>query len=190
MDIRSEAVENYINGLAMILSQGWEVLGITVDGRKGIIPALKTYAPVQFCQFHQTAIVTRYLGKYPRLEANWELKRISLLLKDLSKKELKDLLANWYLKHNQFLKERTYHDNSRWSYTHRRTRSCFRSFIRNLDDLFTYRNHPCMPNTTNCVDGYISYLRNLHRSHNGTKLHRRRKITEEILRGKSTKKSN
>jgi hypothetical protein len=185
-EIETESRSDYQAGVALLIEMGWTILGITVDGKKGVLTALSAYAPVQLCQFHQLATVTRYLSRRPQLMAGYELKRIALTLTKTTLQDLAFYLNAWYLKHRLFLKEKTYHPSGRWSYTHKRIRSCYFSLQRNLPFLFTFHQHPGMPNTTNCVDGSISHLRTLHRLHRGAKLHRRRKITEEILRGKTT----
>ncbi len=46
---------------------------------KGAFIALAEY-PIQMCQFHQIAIVTRYITRKPRMQASIELKEILHLL--------------------------------------------------------------------------------------------------------------
>jgi hypothetical protein len=186
LEIHTESRAYYQAGITILMNEGWQIKGITVDGKKGVLKALEAYAPVQLCQFHQLATVTRYLGKNPQLPAAVELKRISQRLTKTSPEKMAFYLKAWHLKHREFLKEKTYHPSGKWSYTHRRLRSCHLSLKRNFEYLFTYQKHEGMPNTTNMVDGFISHLRTLHRIHRGLKLHRRRKVTEELLRGKST----
>lgn len=185
-DIKYETIACYQAGMSTLMAAGWEILSITVDGRKGVLRTLEMCAPVQLCHFHQLAIVIRYLSKNPKLQPSIELKKIASTLTKTSPEKLSILLEIWHQKHQDFLKERTYHPSGRWSYTHKRTRSCYYSLTRNLPYLFTYQKHPGTPNTTNTMDGYVSHLRTLHRVHRGTKLHRRRKITEEVLRGLPT----
>mgnify|MGYP000940189648 CR=1 FL=1 len=185
-DINYESVAYYQAGVTTLLAAGWEILSITIDGRKGVLRALEAYAPVQLCHFHQRATVTRYLSRKPKLQAIWELKRIASTLTETDPHSFEFFLTAWHQKHESFLKEKTYHPSGRWSYTHKRVRSCYYSLIRNIPHLFTYQKHPGTPNTTNTMDGYISHLRTLHRVHRGTILRRRRKITEEVLRGKTT----
>jgi hypothetical protein len=187
-DIKNESLALYQAGVNVLIATGWDILSITVDGRKGVLNTLESYAPVQLCHFHQLAIVTRYLSKNPRLLASIELKKIAHSINHIDPKRLLIILKAWHQKHHDFLKERTYHPSGKWSHTHKRVRSCYYSLTRNLPYLFTYRNDPRIPNTTNTMDGYISHLRTLHRIHRGTILHRRRKITEEALRGKPTQK--
>lgn len=182
-----ETIADYLEGVILLIQHNWTILGITVDGRKGVLQTLSLYAPVQHCHFHQLAIVTRYLTKNPKLEAGVVLRAIALTLPQTTLGELTDRLTRWHAKYKTPLKERTYHPQGNWSYTHKRLRSCYYSLTRNLPYLFTYQNHPGMPNTTNSLDGSISHLRTLHRVHRGLTLRRRCKVTEEVLRGKPTR---
>jgi hypothetical protein len=187
-DISYESIACYQAGVNALIAAGWDILSITVDGRKGVLNTLKGYAPIQLCHFHQLATVTRYLSKNPRLQASIELKKIASSIGYIDPEKLDIILKTWHQKHHSFLKERTYHPSGKWSYTHKRVRSCYYSLSRNMVYLFTYRKDLKIPNTTNTMDGYISHLRTLHRVHRGTILRRRRKITEEVLRGKPTQK--
>lgn len=182
-----ETIDDYLEGVVLLLEAGWTILGITVDGRRGVLQTLSAYAPVQHCHFHQLAIVTRYLTKNPKLEAGVILRAIALTLPKTNHRQLACRLELWHAKYQSLLKERTYHPHGKWSYTHKRLRSCYYSLVRNLPYLFTYQEHSGMPNTTNSLDGSISHLRTLHRVHRGLSLRRRCKVTEEVLRGKPTR---
>ncbi len=70
------------------------------------------------------AIVTRYLTRNPKSELAIKLREIALILKHSSLFQFKLLLDNWYKKYQYFLKEKTYHPSGKWSYTHKKLRSC------------------------------------------------------------------
>ncbi|MFH2022616.1 MAG: hypothetical protein ABIJ33_05085 [Patescibacteria group bacterium] len=182
-DVRSEKIDDYEYGVQVLLKFGWKIKGIVIDGKKGVLNRLQSYAPVQHCHFHQVAIVTRYLTRNPQSHATQTLRKIALKLTRSSLEEFSFLLKIWYLKYEHLLKEKTYHPGGKWSYTHRRLRSCYRSLNTNLKWLFTYQDIEDMPNTTNSLDGSISNLRTLQRIHRGAKLPLQRKITQELLRG-------
>jgi hypothetical protein len=59
----------YIQGIETLQKRGFTILAIVCDGRKGLIQSFKD-TPVQMCQFHQTAIIRRYLTKKPKLKAS------------------------------------------------------------------------------------------------------------------------
>jgi hypothetical protein len=63
------------------------------------------------CNFHQSKIITKYLTKRPKLEANIELRNLSLLLTKTDKESFTFWLYEWYEKHQNFLKEKTYYEN-------------------------------------------------------------------------------
>ena len=125
---------------------------------------------VQYCQFHQVAIVRRYLTNNPRLEPNKQLKAIALSLKSSTKKQFRILLYEWHYKYQEWLNDKDANPQTgRFRYSHQRTRSAYFSLIRNLDNLFTFENYPglCIPKTNNRIEGYFSNLKqslNCHRS--------------------------
>lgn len=186
--IQYETIATYTIGVNLLLEHGWQIKGITVDGRRGVMQALASYAPVQHCHFHQLATINRYLTRRPKLEAAIALRRIALLLTYINQSQLTVLLETWHVRYGDLLKERTYHPSGRWSYTHRQLRSAYFSLKHNLPYLFTYLQHSNMPNTTNSLDGSITTLKTLLRLHKGMNLSLRHKVTEEVLRGLPTKK--
>ena len=61
------------------------------------------FYPVQMCQFHQVQIVTRYITKKPKLEANIELRELTLLLTKTDKESFTFWLEEWHEKYRDFL---------------------------------------------------------------------------------------
>ena len=188
-NIEYETILAYTRGVDTLVQAGWEVLGITIDGRPGTIRALEYYAPVQHCQFHQLQTVTKYLTKRSKFESHQALKRAASTLTKVNEPVFTELLDYWHSKYGELLKERTYHPGGGWSYTHEHLRSCYNSLRRNLPQLFTYLGYRGMPNTTNSLDGSISHLRTLHRIHRGKSFSSEDNFPGEVLRGKSTKNS-
>lgn len=139
------------------------VKAVVIDIMPGLKNTLEALGlAVQYCQFHQVAIVRRYLTNNPRLEPNKQLKTITLNLKSSTKKEFKYLLDQWYLTNREWLNERELSLNSnRLRYTHQRTRSAYHSLVRNLDNLFAFEEHPDLniPRTNNRIEGYFSNLK-------------------------------
>lgn len=158
---------------------------MVIDGRRGVLGVFSD-VPIQFCQFHQVAIVRRYLTSRPKIEAGKELRAISLSSTLVSEETFADLLEIWHEKWHDFLKERTYADDGKhWQYTHRRIRSAYKSLKTNLPYLFTYLKYPKLkiPNTTNSLDGYFSKLKQMLNIHRGLTVRRRYKLIQELLRG-------
>ena len=79
---------------------------------------------MQMCQFHQVAIITRYITCSPKLQAGIELKSLMRKLTKSSRSDFNDLLNKWYNKWKEFLSEKTYDEETgKWHYTHGRLRS-------------------------------------------------------------------
>ena len=70
--VRSETNAQYNQGIKTLKEQGFVINGIVCDGRRGLINSFKGI-PVQMCQFHQAAIVRRYITKNPRKDLNFDL---------------------------------------------------------------------------------------------------------------------
>ena len=182
-EVRSETPEEYYGARRILESQGWIIEGAVIDGRRGI-HAVFADVPVQMCQFHQIAIIRRYLTSRPKLDAGRELRALTLTLSITNEAVFTKLLHLWFERWGKFLKERTYHPDGRhWQHTHKRIRSAFRSLSTNLPYLFTYQRYPHLkiPNTTNSLDGYFGRLKQLLNVHRGLTLRRRYRLIQEIL---------
>lgn len=182
-EILAETPEAYLQARRTLEASGYVIEAAVVDGRRGV-HAVFSDIPVQFCQFHQIAIIRRYLTSRPKLPAGIELRSITLALPILTEGAFRYMLDYWHERWSVFLKERTYAaDGKRWQYTHRRIRSAYRSLRTNLPHLFTYEKHPQLhiPNTTNSLDGYFSKLKELLGVHRGQTIKRRYKMIQEIV---------
>lgn len=183
----------YAAGLAALRTGGWDIQGAIIDGKRGVAQVFDGL-PVQTCQFHQVKTITRYLTRRPQTWAGQELRAIVLRLTKSTEIELRFWLSWWHKRWQDFLNERTpcpYCKTNRWPYTHRRLRAAYRSLVTNLPYLFTYQKYPelNLPNTTNCLDGMFSQIKNRLAVHRGLSRARRYKLIEEILRGEE-KNSN
>jgi len=188
--IAYETIAHYSQGIWFLEDQGWIIQAVICDGRSGVKKSLSPKYPVQMCHFHQVQIVTKYLTRHPQLPAAIELRSIVFTLKNTTEGVFSASLEVWYLRWQDFLKERTVNpDTKHWSYTHRRIRAAHRSLKQNLPYLFTYLKYPELniPNTTNSLDGSISHLRDKLRVHRGLKHLQRKSLTEELLKGKYPK---
>lgn len=182
-EVSSETPFEYLAARCVLEREGFTIEAAVIDGKRGVLAVFRDI-PVQFCQFHQIAIVRRYLTSRPKLPAGIELRALTLTLPASTQKTFTDLLALWHATWGSFLKERTYQTDSRhWQYTHRRIRSAYRSLTTNLPYLFTYQHYPDLhiPNTTNSIDGYFSKLKQLLNTHRGMTPKRRYKMIQEIL---------
>jgi hypothetical protein len=174
----------YKQGVLELQKRGFIVKAIVCDGRKGLTQ-LFDKIPVQMCQFHQSAIVRRYLTKRPKIEASKELMTIVDLMKKTDKESFTGLLLSWFEKWQYFLNERSvHHETGKTYYTHKKLRSAARSLRNNLPLLFTWYDfiELKMPNTTNAIDGHFADLKNKLRNHNGLTLERKKKFIDEFLK--------
>lgn len=188
-EVELEAPDIYAAGLADLRRQGWNIQAIVIDGKRGVNKVFEGL-PVQICQFHQMKTVTRYLTRKPQTKAGQELRSITLGLARSGAAVFTNQLQGWQKYWQNFLNERTPCPCCKpnlWPYTHRKLRAAYRSLTTNLPYLFTCQKYPHLniPNTTNCLDGMFSQIKNRLAVHRGLRRDRRFKIISEILGGES-----
>jgi hypothetical protein len=179
--IGSERLSDYKEGIDSLTQKGFVIEGVVCDGLKGLFQLLNPYK-VQMCQFHQAAIVRRYITLNPKLEAGKELKELMKLLCDSDKESFIGAFNQWLDRWDKFLKERVVDPNTGKSrYAHKKLRSAYLSIKRNLPYLFVWYDYPenNIPNTNNKLEGSFTHLKNKLRNHNGiSKQNRKRFIIE------------
>lgn len=183
--VKSETNALYQQGIDELKRNGFEVLAIVCDGRKGLFNLFGDI-PIQMCQFHQVAIIRRHITKNPKLPASFELKELVAMMKMTDRESFEGGLELWLSKWKSFLNERTTNPITRKShYTHKRLRSAYRSLKINSKWLFTWYDYLGLniPNTTNAIDGNFSDLKNKLRNHNGLSKGRKRKFIDEFFKG-------
>ncbi|OYQ49174.1 hypothetical protein CHX27_01650 [Flavobacterium aurantiibacter] len=182
--VAHETNAKYASGIKELQALGFRVLAIVCDGRKGLVQMFDGI-PVQMCQFHQAAIIRRYLTKKPKLKAARELMEVVDLMKQTDKESFIGALQLWFNKWENFLNERTLNlVTNKSHYTHKRLRSAYRSLKSNLAWLFTWYEHSKLqiPNTTNAIDGHFADLKNKLRNHNGLSIKRKKRFVDEFLK--------
>lgn len=186
-EIISESINEYEQCFQQLEAMHYRFSAFVVDGRRGVRQLLaRKYSdvPIQFCQFHQIQIVKRYIPAKAKTEAALELRQIALKLTRTCELEFEQGLNDWHAKYADFLKEKSYVEGTtRWSYTHRRLRSAYRSLSQNLPYLFTFQSHPNLqiPNTTNHCDGLFAHLKQKILIHRGISIKRRKKMIDYFL---------
>ena len=182
--VDSEKSKYYKEMLQELLSLGYIVNSVTIDGKRGLNTVFKSY-PIQMCHFHQRKIVDRYITKNPKLEASIELQKILTRLTKTTEARFKNKLLNWYSTNEDFLNEMTInYDTGEATYTHYKLRAAYASLCSNLDYLFTYKNLPnlSIPNTTNHLDGgKFSDLKNRIRVHRGLSKLLKKKVVDFFM---------
>jgi hypothetical protein len=182
--VKQETVQLYAEGIAYLQSHGVSVRAIVCDGRRGLAQRFSG-VPVQLCQFHQVATITRYLTRNPKQQAGQELRKLTLMLARTDKESFIGGLGLWHERWKSYLDERSLETTTgRSRYTHRRLRSAYLSLKRNLSWLFTWYDHPDLriPNTTNGIDGAFADLKNKLRNHNGLNPARKKRFVDEFLK--------
>jgi transposase-like protein len=182
--VKQETNNLYLAGIKEITRRGIKIQSIICDGRKGLFELVGNDFLVQMCQFHQVAIIRRYLTKKPKMQASKELWELVLLLTKTDKESFEGGLQYWLKKWESFLNERKIDERSKKRYVHKRLRSAFRSLKNNLPYLFTWYNnlHLNIPNTTNAIDGIFADLKNKLRNHNGLSITRKQKFIDEFFK--------
>lgn len=181
--VKQETNKLYQAGIEEIARRGIKIQAIICDGRKGLFQ-LFPGIPMQMCQFHQVAIVRKYLTKKPKMQASKELWAHTLLLTRTDKESFEGGLYQWHTKWATFLNERKIGIDGKNRYVHKKLRSAYNSLKRNMPWLFTWYDNMALkiPNTTNAIDGHFSDLKNKLRNHNGLSEARKKRFIDEFLK--------
>lgn len=178
--VKNETIKQYKKGILELQKRGFKILAIVCDGKRGLLKSFNNI-PIQMCQFHQVAIIRRYITKNPKLLASIELKKLVSTLKLTDKESFIASLYIWFKRWENFMKQRTTNPVTNKSfYTHKNLRSAYRSLKNNLPWLFTWYDYLELkiPNTTNCIDGSFSDLKNKLRNHNEMSISRKKKFID------------
>jgi hypothetical protein len=181
--VKTETNQLYFAGIKEVARRGIHIQSIICDGRKGLLQMLDNI-PVQMCNFHQVAVIRRYLTKKPKMQASEELWEHALLLSKTDKESFEGGLNAWHCKWKEFLNEQKIDEKGKKRFVHKRLRSAHRSLKTNLPWLFTWYDNMDLkiPNTTNAIDGHFADLKNKLRNHNGLSIARKKKFIDEFLK--------
>jgi len=116
--VKNETNKLYFLGIEEIARRGITIQSIICDGRKGLLQLFEDI-PVQMCNFHQVAIIRRYLTKKPKMQASIELWEHVLLMARTDKESFEGGLVEWYNKWNDFLDERKIDAKGKNRYIHK-----------------------------------------------------------------------
>lgn len=186
--VTNESFTDYKCWVKKLQDDWWIIDAIVSDGKRWLLGWFWNI-PTQMCQFHQVAIIRRYVTKKPQIQPNKDLKLLSELLTRTDRETFKYYLNLYEETYGDFLKEKTrYFDlksgKEKWHYTHKKTRSAFLSFKRNLPYLFVWYNYIhtlSIPNTTNWLEWYFSHLKSKVRIHRWLKKERKIKLILSLL---------
>lgn len=189
--IKSETLAEYAAFLTDLVTAGCQFAGFIIDGRRGVRELLLRRfpsVPLQLCQFHQLAVVRRYLTSKPKLVAGQQLFKITRDLKWCGQARLLRKLVRYQRRWESFLAERVRDGSVRgWHYKHKRLRSAHRSLTTNSPWLFTwlYAFRSRRFSTTNSCDGYFRSFKEKLGMHHGLSRTRHQKMADYFLESDS-----
>jgi hypothetical protein len=184
--VDNENNSDYKNWVRELEKAWWIIKAIVCDWRKGLLTWFSNI-PTQMCNFHQVAIVRRYITKKPILEANKVLNWITRLLVNTDRETFTHYLDLYWEKYNDFLKERRLNNKWKLEYIHKRTRAAYFSLKNNLKYLFTYYDYIWqidIPNTTNWLEWIFGHIKCKIALHRWLKKERKIKLILSLLYGK------
>ena len=184
--VKNENNTDYKNWVKELEKQWWKIKAIVSDWRKWLLTWFPNI-PTQMCNFHQVAIIRRYITKTPVLEANKALNWISSLLVRTDKETFSYYLELYWEKYKDFLQEKGINKNWKSYYIHKRTRSAYNSLKNNLQYLFTWYDYMWqieIPNTTNWLEWLFWHIKPKISLHRGLKKERKIKLILSLLYGK------
>lgn len=183
-----ETVWDYDRAIRALARQGVHPKAAIVDGKKGVVEMLEEYdIKVQFCQFHQLKLVTRYITRNPDMKPNQELRQIALTLTHTDEQHFTNYVYSWKIKYMDWITERTLSPDGKWEWTHPRTKQAIDSLTNNLPHLFTYQQYPelMIPNTNNKIEGIHSELKRRLANHRGLKRAQKIQFIRIFLSGRT-----
>jgi hypothetical protein len=184
--VKNENNTDYKEWVKELQKLWWIIKAIVCDWRKWLLTWFPDI-PTQMCNFHQVAIVRRYITKKPKLEANKALKWITELLVQTDKETFSYYLDLYWEYYKDFLNKKAIDKNWKSYYIHKKTRSAYNSLKNNLKYLFTW--YDCMweidiPNTTNWLEWLFWSIKSKIKIHRGLKKERKIKLILSLLYGK------
>ncbi len=187
--IGKEKIDDYVEGIEWLVSQGFSIKGIVSDGLKGLRNRFKEYK-FQHCQFHQIQYVKIKLTNNPKTRAAIELLSIVKMLCHTDKDSFVGAFNEWEARWSDFLKEKSTSDDGGKSYKHQRLRSAWLSVKRNMEWLWTFYDNPelKLPNTNNAMEGLNSAIKEKLGRHRGLSVERRKALITAILKANKPKK--
>lgn len=181
--VAHEHISDYEDAIRHIVSTGYCIRGIVIDGLQKLFTVLSEYK-IQMCQFHMVAIIRRKLTKNPQLAAGKELLDLIYRMKAMKKEGFINEFEVWEAKWHNFLREKTTNEiTGRTIFTHQRLRSAMISISTYLPFLFTYEEVSGMPNTNNMIEGTFTDMKKALRNHPGMNENNRKRMMNGFFLG-------
>ena len=123
------------------------------DWIQGLNSLTKYYGiSFQLCIIYMQMGVKHTLSSKPKTEAGMQLIMIAGTLHYISKNDFKELLDMFYERYENYLKERSYDNYSKWHYKHRKLRRAYFSMRRNIELLFEFEMTKNIPKHNNSIE--------------------------------------
>ena len=183
--VDNENNTDYKNWVKELQDKWWIIKAIVCDWRRWLLTGFWDI-PTQMCNFHQVAIIRRYITKKPVLQANKDLKELTSWLVRTDKETFEYTLKCYGEYYKEFLQERWIDKQWKNYFIHRKTRSAYFSLKNNLKYLFTYYDYMWVidiPNTTNGLEWLFWHVKPKVSLHRGLKKERKIKLILSLLHG-------
>ncbi len=169
-----EHFEEIAEDLRNLLLLGVNIKGITCDGDKSALKAIRKVCPkvpLQRCLVHISRMCKIWLTVSPKHLSGIELRNIVYKIHSIDSEHKKQLwlreLMFWEERHRLYLNEKSYNpDTKRYWYTHKMVRRAFIVIKRALPNMFFYIKDQNIPNSTNSLESFFGHLKinlNVHR---------------------------
>lgn len=129
-EVDHEKMDYIAQGLLHLHAEGWRFSSFTIDGRRGVIHLLEQLfpgTPIQFCLYHQKAIVQRYLMGNLKTDCAKAIRSLMGDMLHISEVEFLTRLHAIKRQYRDFLKER----NESRQFVYRKLRAALRSLTAN-----------------------------------------------------------
>ena len=191
-----EHYEELKEDLQNILNLGIKIGGITCDGDKSLLKAIKKACPkvpMQRCLVHIQRMCKIWLSSHPKTRAGFELREIVCKLHFIDSEPKKQYwikeILDWFVEHKEFINEKSYNEETgRYWYTHKMVRRSFSVIKKALPNMFTFLQNSKIPKTTNGLESFFGHLKGNLNIHRGLTKSRRKKFLQWYLFYKNQKK--
>jgi hypothetical protein len=170
-----EWFEEIKEDLDNLFKLGLQIESITCDGHKALLKAIKKTSSkviLQRCLVHIQRMCRIWLTIRPKSQAGNDLRLLVNKLHRIRNHEHRDYwlvsLVKWYNQYEEYLKEKSYSQQTgRYWYKHRMVRRSFSVIRKALPDMFHYLDNERIPKSTNGLESFFGHLKSHLTVHRG-----------------------
>jgi transposase-like protein len=163
---RPKDLQPFFRSLA---AQGICPASVTVDGNRAVIRALREQWPtiiIQRCLVHVQRQGLMWCRRFPKRLDACKLRNLFLAATAITTKAERNVwltqLASWESRYGSRIAASR---ETGWVFSDLKRARCM--VLGALPDLFHYLDHPDIPRTTNCLEGYFGRLKDRYHDHRG-----------------------